>query len=178
MSNYPRFRIEAGCYFFTVVVANRQSNLLVENIQYLRQAFREVMIAHPFNIDAIVILPDHLHCIFTLPINDDNYSMRWRQIKSAFSRKLPSIEPRSASRIKHGERGIWQRRFWEHVIRDEQDYCQHVDYIHYNPVKHGYAQQVRDWKYSSFHRAVSCGIYPYNWGGEGINEKINGEYLE
>ncbi len=178
MSNYRRYRVEGGCYFFTLVLANRQSHLLIENIDSLRQAFREVMNAHPFKIDAAVILPEHLHCILTLPINDDNYSMRWRQIKSAFSRKLPSIEQRSSSRIKKKERGIWQRRFWEHAIRDEQDYCQHVDYIHYNPVKHGYVKQPIDWKYSSFHRAVNWGIYPYNWGDSGVDDKINGENVE
>ena len=161
-----------------MVLANRQSCLLVENIEYLRQAFRQVMKAHPFKIDAAVILPAHLHCVLTLPINDDNYSMRWRQIKSAFSCRLPPIEQRSSSRLKKGERGIWQRRFWEHVICDEQYYSQHVDYIHYNPVKYGCVKQVMDWKYSSFHRAVKWGIYPYNWFGEGANDKMDGKYLE
>ena len=178
MPNYRRVRVEGGCDFFTVALANRQSRLLVDNIEYLRQAFREVMKAHPFKIDAVVILPEHFHCVLTLPIDDDNYSMRWRQIKSAFSRQLPPTEQRSSSRIKKGERGIWQRRFWEHIIRDERDYRQHVDYIHYNPVKQGYVKQTIDWKYSSFHRAVNWGIYPANWGGEGINEKMEGEYLE
>ena len=178
MSNYRRVHIEGGCYFFTVALANRKLHLLIDNIEYLRQAFREVMKAHPFKIDAAVILPEHLHCVLTLPVNDDDYSMRWRQIKSAFSGQLPSTEQRSLSRIKKGERGIWQRRFWEHVIRDEQDYQQHIDYIHYNPVKHGYVKQTIDWKYSSFHRAVNWGIYSSNWGGEGIGDKMAGEYLE
>ncbi len=178
MPNYRRVRIEGGCYFFTVAIANRQTRLLTENIEHLRQAFRDVMQAHPFKIDAAVILPEHLHCILTLPTGDDNYSMRWRQIKSAFSRQLPATEQRSASRTKKGERGIWQRRFLEHVIRDDQDYQQHVDYIHYNPVKHDHVNQTIAWKYSSFHRAVSWGIYPPNWGGEGINKEMEGEYLE
>jgi putative transposase len=171
MSNYRRVRVKGGCYFFTLALANRQSHLLTDHIEYLRQAFREVMKAHPFKIDAAVILPEHLHCVLTLPVDDDNYSMRWRQIKSAFSRQLPLTEQRSASRIKKGERGIWQRRFWEHLIRDERDYRQHIDYIHYNPVKHGYVKQTIDWKYSSFHRAVNWGIYSSNWGGEGIDDK-------
>jgi len=178
MSNYRRYRVEGGCYFFTVALLNRQSYLLVDNIEYLRQAFHYVIKRHPFKIEAAVILPEHFHCILTLPINDDNYSMRLRQIKSTFSRQLPSTEKRSLSRIHKGERGIWQRRFWEHTICDEQDYCQHIDYIHYNPVKHGYVKQPIDWKYSSFHRAVNWGIYPTNWGGDGINEKMAFKYLE
>jgi len=110
-------------------------------------------------------------------MGDDNYSMRWRQIKSAFSRRLPSTEQYSLSQIRKKERGIWQRRFWEHTICDEYDYYQHIDYIHfdyihYNPVKHGYVKQVIDWKYSSFHRAISSGIYPPNWGEE-MNDEIN-----
>ena len=137
MSNYRRSRVEGGCYFFTITLLNRQSYLLVDNIEHLRQAFRDVMKTHPFKIDAAVILPEHLHCILTLPTNDDNYSMRLRQIKSAFSSQLPLTERRSLSRINKGERGIWQRRFWEHTIYDEQDYCNHVDY---NPVKHGYVK--------------------------------------
>ena len=166
MSNYRRVRVEGGCYFFTVALANRQSQLLTDHIDYLRQAFRDVMKAHPFKIDAAVILPEHLHCILTLPMNDDNYSMRWRQIKAAFSCKLPHTEACSLSRLKKGERGIWQRRFWEHTIVDERDYEQHVDYIHYNPVKQGYVKNTIDWKYSSFHRAVKLGIYPPSWGNE------------
>jgi len=117
-------------------------------------------------------------CCLIGAINDDNYSMRWRQIKSAFTRQLPATESCSLSRRKKGERGIWQRRFWEPIIRNETDYCHHVDYIHYNPVKHGYVKQVKDWKYSSFHRAVNWGIYPSNWCGEGINENLEGECLE
>ncbi len=178
MSNYRRYRVEGPCYFFTVTLLDRKSSLLTENIDNLRQAFRQVMKDHPFKIDAAVILPEHLHCILSLPLNDDNYSMRWRQIKSAFSRQLPAQETRSLSRIKKGEKGIWQRRFWEHVIRDETDYCQHVDYIHYNPVKHGYVKRAVDWEYSSFHRAVKWGIYSENWGGDGINDKMEREYLE
>ncbi|KHD07924.1 transposase [Candidatus Thiomargarita nelsonii] len=176
MPNYRRSHVEGGCYFFTVVLANRNNSLLTYYINNLRQAFRDVMKVHPFKIDAAVVLPNHLHCILTLPVGDDNYSMRWRQIKSAFSRQLPSIEYRTNSRIKKGERGIWQRRFWEHVLCDERDYRQHVDYIHYNPVKHGYVKRVVDWEYSSFHRAVAQGISLSNWGGS--DKEMDLEYGE
>jgi len=178
MSNYIRYRVPGGCYFFTVNLLERQKKLLTENIELLRYAFRQVKQQRPFYIDAIVILPEHLHCILTLSRGDDDFSGRWRMIKKTFSKQLPKTEYLSDIRIKRNERGIWQRRFWEHTIRNEQDYRQHVDYIHYNPVKHGYVKQIIDWKYSSFHRAVNWGIYPPNWGGEGINEKMNGKYLE
>ena len=173
MSNYRRSHVEGGCYFFTVVLANRGYSLLTDYIDNLREAFRGVMRVHPFQIDAAVVLPNHLHCILTLPAGDDNYSMRWRQIKSAFSRQLPLIESRSTSRLNKGERGIWQRRFWEHVIRDERDYHRHVEYIHYNPVKHGYVKRVVDWEYSSFHRAIRQGIYPSNWSGDEVDKNLN-----
>ncbi|MDM8567124.1 hypothetical protein QUF74_15920 [Candidatus Halobeggiatoa sp. HSG11] len=104
-----------------------------------------------------------LYTIWTLPPNDADYKTRWALIKAGFSRLLPSIEKKSTSRIKRGERGIWQRRFWEHVIRDENDFNRHVDYIHWNPVKHGWVKQVKDWPYSSFHNHVEQGIYPLNW---------------
>ncbi|MGH8552840.1 MAG: REP-associated tyrosine transposase [Methylococcales bacterium] len=122
---------------------------MTENIQRLRTAFREVKGVHPFTMEAVVILPDHLHCIWNLPEGDDDFSTRWRQIKAAFSRQLPKTERRSKSRENKGERGFWQRRFLEHAIRDELDYQRHVDYIHYNPVKHGYVTRVADWPFSS-----------------------------
>ncbi|HLQ85883.1 MAG TPA: transposase [Salinisphaeraceae bacterium] len=170
MAHYRRYRHAGGCYFFTVVLANRRNRLLTDNIKGLRRAFHEVKQAHPFTIEAIVVLPDHLHCIWTLPANDSDFSTRWRQIKSAFSRQVPKVERRSASRMKKGERGIWQRRFWEHAIRDDLDYRRHVDYIHYNPVKHGHVRRVGDWPYSSFHRFVRMGIYPDDWGDSGVGE--------
>ncbi len=163
MTGYRRWRVPGGCYFFTVNLARRKNNfLLVQHINVLREAFRKVKQAHPFHFDAVVVLPEHLHCVLTLPDGDDDYSMRWRQIKSAFSEKLPPVEYRPHSRRKN-ERGIWQRRFWEHVIRNEEDYAAHVDYVHYNPVKHGYVERVIDWPYSSFHRYVTCGLYPTDW---------------
>jgi putative transposase len=170
MTNYRRYRLEGGCYFFTVALAERRSRLLIENIQGLRIAFRAVKQAHLFTMEAVVILPDHLHCIWTLPLGDHDFSTRWRQIKAAFSRQLPKIERRSKSRMGKGERGIWQRRFWEHGIRDELDYQRHVDYIHYNPVKHGYVTRVEDWGYSSFHHFIRRGVYPINWAGLEVQE--------
>ncbi|MEM7019792.1 MAG: transposase [Pseudomonadota bacterium] len=163
MSNYRRLRVLGGSYFFTVNLANRRQKLLTQNIDILRKGFRKVRKAHPFHIDAIVILPDHLHCIWTLSEGDDDYSMRWRQIKSAFSSELPGVEKRSDSRVKKRERGIWQRRFWEHLIRGDKEYARLVDYIHFNPVKHGHAETPGAWPYSSFRKHVKMGIYPSNW---------------
>ncbi len=118
-----------------------------------------VKLNSPFNIDAIVILPEHLHCILTLPIGDDDFSGRWRMIKKTFSKQLPKTEYLSYTRIKRHE-----RRFWEHTIRDEKDYCQHIDYIHYNPVKHGWVNKVIDWPYSSLHLFIKRNIYTKEWG--------------
>lgn len=125
------------------------------------------MVAHPFKIEAVVVLPDHLHTIWTLPEGDTDFSLRWRQTKAAFSRGLAKDERISASRARKQERGIWQRRFWEHAIWDSNDFQRHVDYIHYNPVKHGYVGQVTDWPYLSFHRFVRLGHLPVDWAGAG-----------
>jgi putative transposase len=163
MTDYRRYRINGGTYFFTVNLADRSQELLTERIDTLRESFRVVKEAHPFEIDAIVIMPEHLHTIWTLPDGDDDFSQRWRQVKSAFSRKIAKEERVSKSRLRKQERGIWQRRFWEHAIRDEEDFRRHVDYIHFNPVKHGYVQKVADWPYSSFHRYVRLGILPLDW---------------
>ena len=140
--------------------------MLTEHIDELRTAFRETRRHHPFTIDAMVVLPDHLHTIWTLPEADASFAMRWRLIKTAFSRSLPIGERISDSRVAKGERGIWQRRYWEHTIRDENDFARHVDYIHINPVKHGLVLRVRDWPHSSFHRMVRLGIYPEDWAGD------------
>ncbi len=164
MTEYRRAKVPGATYFFTVSCTKRKGNsILTDNIDKLRYAFNKVKNDHPFSIDAIVILPDHLHCIWTLPKNDSDFGVRWGLIKSIFSRSVPKVESCSNSRLKRGERGIWQRRFWEHLIRDEEDYSQHVDYIHWNPVKHGWAKQVKDWPYSSFHRHVDQGVYPRDW---------------
>jgi putative transposase len=165
MTDYRRNFISGGTYFFTVTLADRRLRLLTEHIEALRTAFRETRRNHFFTIEAMVVLPDHLHAIWTLPTDDANFATRWRLIKSAFSRSLDIKEKISTSRAAKGERGIWQRRYWEHTIRDETDFERHVDYIHINPLKHGLVIQVRDWPYSSFHRMVKLGIYPDGWAG-------------
>jgi len=165
MVAYRRNYVKGGCYFFTVTLLDRQSTLLIDHIDALRSSFRKVKQRHPFTIDAIVILPEHLHCIWTLPENDDNFSLRWREIKSAFSRQLPISEYKSQSRQSRKERGIWQRRFWEHTLRDKEDYQRHIDYIHYNPVKHGHVASPIEWTFSSFNNFVANNVYPKDWTG-------------
>jgi len=166
MSSYRRARVAGGSYFFTVTLEDRSSSLLVDRIDALRQAFASTRVELPFRIDAVAVLPDHLHCIWTLPEGDSDYSSRWQRIKGRFSRACPAGEAISASRGRKRERGIWHRRYWEHTLRDDQDFAAHVDYIHYNPVKHGHAGRVLDWPHSSFHRFVREGILPCDWGGE------------
>ncbi|MBJ7406377.1 MAG: transposase [Bradyrhizobium sp.] len=166
MTSYRRNFVPGGSFFFTVNLADRRQSLLTTNIELLRAAFREIRRRHPFTIDAIVILPEHLHTVWTMPDGDADFATRWRQIKSAFSRSLETNEPVSASCAARGERGIWQRRYWEHTIRDGEDYARHIDYVHINPVKHGLVKRVRDWGHSSFHRHVALGIYPADWAGD------------
>ena len=164
MSVYRRFYRSGGTYFFTVVLADRTGNLLTSHVDALRAAFASTKATLPFKIDAIVVLPEHLHALLTLPADDSDFSNRWRCIKARFSRALPRMAvARSGSRVRKHERTVWQRRFWEHVIRDEDDYARHVEYIHYNPVKHGHVPRAADWPYSSFHRYVREGVYPIHW---------------
>ncbi len=163
MPDYRRIRVTGGTYFFTANLLDRSSRLLVTHIDVLRAAVRDVRSRAPFHIDAWVVLPDHAHCIWTLPPDDDDFSGRWRALKKAFTRALPSTEPRSPVRRRRGERGIWQRRFWEHTIRDERDYASHMDYVHFNPVRHGLAAHAADWPYSSFRRCIAAGMYPADW---------------
>jgi putative transposase len=169
---YRRVKSIGSSYFFTVVTHNRRPFLCEpDNINLLRDSFKRVMQQHPFIIDAVVILPDHLHCIWTLPSEDADFSTRWRLIKGWFSRRC-SIEYQdevSASRKSKQEKAVWQRRFWEHLVRDEQDFINHVDYIHYNPVKHGLVSSPKDWQYSSFHRYIKRDIYNVDWGNSEIN---------
>ncbi|MFT7186190.1 MAG: putative transposase [Pseudohongiellaceae bacterium] len=139
---------------------------MVDYIEQLRISVGKVKQTHAFTIDAMVVLPDHIHAIWTLPEFDSAYSKRWSLIKANFSRRLPVNETISASRNIKGERGIWQRIFWEHLIRDENDFNRHVEYIHINPVKHGYVGQCSDWPYSSFHRYVRQGLLPLDWAGK------------
>lgn len=176
MTAYRRNFVPGGSFFFTVNLADRKLSLLTAHVEILRVAFRETRERHPFTIDAIVILPDHLHTLWTMPEGDANFATRWRLIKSTFSRKLDGDEPVSASRAAKGERGIWQRRYWEHTIRDEKDFARHVDYIHINPVKHGLVRRVCDWRPSSFHRFVKLGIYPPDWAGDVVED--SGEFGE
>lgn len=161
---YRRAHIPGACYFFTVNVLDRNSTLLTDHIDVLKGSIRHVKQRHPFRIDAMVVLPEHLHAMWTLPDGDADFSNRWRLIKSAFSRALPKDEHSVASRQSKGERGIWQRRFWEHVIRDEDDFANHVDYIHFNPVKHGHVNRPVDWPYSSIHKFIREGVVSHDWG--------------
>lgn len=167
MPEYRRARVPGGTFFFTVNLLERYPNdLLVRHIEALRDALRRTKRRWPFHIDAWVVLPDHMHAVWTLPPEDDDYANRWRTLKQHFSRALPVTEHRSRVRITRSERGIWQRRFWEHMIRDDADYAAHVDYVHFNPLKHGYVKRVADWPYSSFHRWVAAGDYPTDWASE------------
>lgn len=176
MVMYRRNIVPGARYFFTVTLLDRTSRLLVERIADLRDAFRAARRQRPFVIDAIVVLPDHLHCVWTLPEGDADYALRWREIKSWFSRRMPQGEQPIMGRINKGERGIWQRRYWEHTLRDERDVERHIDYIHYNPVKHGQVARVADWPFSSFHRFVRRGIYPPDWGGG--DARMEGDFGE
>lgn len=170
MSNYRRAYVPGGSYFFTVVTYRRQRILDTPNsLTYLRSAFREVRRGRPFRVDAIVVLPDHLHCVWTLPPDDADFSTRWRLIKRAFTDQYLAaggVEIKgSASRVSKGDRGVWQRRFWEHCCRDERDFRRCIDYLHINPVKHRLVRRVADWRPSSFHRYVRLGEYDLDWGG-------------
>ena len=157
---YRRYYQPGARYFFTVVTANRNP-LLIDNIDRLRAAFKMCVTRYPFEIEAMVVLPDHLHTLWKMPDGDMDFSKRWMVIKRYFSSGLPAIKI-SDSKTRKREKGIWQRRFWEHYIRDENDWRQHMDYIHYNPVKHGYVDSPSNWQYSSFQRAVDKGWYEAN----------------
>jgi putative transposase len=165
MSRYRRLEIEGGAFFFTLALAERGSNLLVRHIERLRSAYAAVEKRHPFETVAICILPDHIHALWQLPDGDADYASRWSLLKSGFSRGLPPAK-RSMSKIRKREKGIWQRRYWEHAIRNDIDFKRHVDYIHYNPVKHGLVTRVADWPFSIFHRYVAQGILPGDWAGD------------
>ncbi len=177
MTDYRRNRVPGGTYFFTVNLLDRRSDLLSRYIQDLRDAVRHARARAAFHIDAWVVLPEHMHCIWTLPNGDADFSSRWQAIKTGFSKSLPPGEHRSASRVGKGERGFWQRRFREHTIRDDRDYAAHVDYVHFNPVKHGLASEVRNWPYSSFHRHVARSVYPAAWAGGTVGVPEAGERL-
>ena len=170
MPNYHRSLVEGGTFFFTVVTYQRKPILTIEQPrEILRQAWLDVTARFPFETVAVCLLPDHLHCIWRLPEGDANYAMRWKELKSGFTRRyLREIGPggeRNASRQKRQEAAIWQRRFWEHTIEGEDDLEVDLDYIHYNPIKHGLVERAMDWPYSSFARYVKEGIYEEDWQG-------------
>lgn len=165
MADYRRVYVPGGTYFLTVALLDRDSDLLVTHIDALREAVRQTRRTRPFRINGWVVLPDHFHCLITLPAGDDDFSNRIKAIKIRFVRSLAANEWRNAARVRKGERGIWQRRFWEHVIRDQKDFNRHLDYIHRNPLKHELVTRVLAWPYSTFHRYLQAGVYPADWCG-------------
>ncbi len=179
MPEYRRSRL-GSTYFFTVVTYKRQPLLcLDESRAILEEVINKTRVLYPFDIKAWVLLPDHLHTIWKLPEGDSRYSMRWGFIKKEFTKrfKIPLSITSTTSRFRKREGNLWQRRFWEHTIRDDDDYRAHVDYIHYNPVKHGLAVRAGDWVYSTFHRYRKEGLYPEDWGEAEIRfpKKFGGE---
>jgi putative transposase len=166
MSRYCRVKVEGGVFFFTLALADRGSDLLVSHVKNLRHAYADVQNRLPFDTLAICILPDHTHALWRLPDGDTDYASRWSRLKSHFSRGLAPAANRSISKVVKREKGIWQRRYWEHAIRDDADLERHVNYIHYNPVKHGLVMRVADWPFSSFHRYVAQGMLPSDWAGD------------
>jgi putative transposase len=175
MPNFRRAYVAGGTWFFTVNLLQRTNNsLLIQEIELLRKVVKKIRQRYPFYINAWVVLPEHMHAIWTLPEGDSNFSLRWRLIKSGFSTGLPKTESLSQVREDAGERGIWQRNYWEHLIKNEFDYQRHFDYVHVNPLKHGLVKRVIDWPYSTFHRYVNQGIYPDNWCGDS-NVEIMGD---
>jgi putative transposase len=170
MSQYRRVYVPGGSYFFTINLLERRENrLLVTHIDALREAVRKTKSERPFRIDAWVVLPEHMHLMMTLPPGDKDYSNRIKAIKIRFNRAIPAIERRDETRTAKSERGIWQRRFWEHTIRDDRDFQKHLDYVHFNPVKHGHVKRVRDWPFSTFHEYVKNGVYPIDWADSDVD---------
>ena len=179
MSRYRRSLADGSTFFFTVNLADRNGTLLVDEIALLRTAYRVAKLRQPFEDIAICVLPNHLHAIWQLPTEDADFGQRWSNIKRHFSKHLPVAETRSDSKIAKRERGIWQRRFWEHQIRNDLDLERHVDYIHNNPVKHGYVLRASDWPHSSFHRYVRDGVLAADWGINNYADgQITGEFGE
>ena len=180
MPEYRRAAFKGGTYFFTVNTFRRRPILTdVRCRAALRAAIELTRTELPFEIVAWVLLPDHLHTVWRLPVGDANFALRWSLLKRHVTRTcrdgLPA-QPLSDSRRKRREGTFWQRRYWEHLIRDDTDLLRHVDYVHYNPVKHGYVTRAIDWPHSTFHRYVANGIYSAGWGG-GL-EPEGGEFGE
>ena len=167
---YRRTRIPGATYFFTAVAYRRRPIFASQAaVLALEEAIAGVRVRHPFEVDAQVVLPDHLHAVWALPEGDADYSTRWRLIKSSFTRACLQSQPAAASnasRAAKGEQTVWQRRFWEHLIRDTRDFAAHVDYIHYNPVRHGLVAAPRDWPHSTFAEWVARGVYEPDWGSD------------
>jgi len=163
--HYRRARAAGGTHFFTVNLADRHSDVLTRHVDDLRAVIDSVKARHAFSIVAMVVLPEHLHAIWRLPSGDADYPMRWSLIKAGFSRRVDKTETIRPSRFGKRERGIWQRRYWEHQIRDEVDLSRHVDYIHFNPVKHGWVERALDWQYSTLHGYIDRGWVSADWGG-------------
>ena len=183
MPNYRRANVIGGTYFITQVTYQREPWLCCEvGRKSLREAIQKVRAKYSFSIDAFVLLPEHFHCLWTLPEGDGDLSTRLRLIKTFvtkhYGQKLGIVRGISASRQKRKERNLWQRRFWEHLIRDERDFAQHCDYIHYNPVHHGLCQSPQSWQFSSIHRFIAQGIYPPNWGLDNVPETPKGVWDE
>ena len=164
-AGYRRAKIEGSVFLFTVVLADRSRKLLYDEVDRLRSTYRTVQQRRPFETIAICVLPDHIHALWALPDGDADFSTRWNLIKGGFSRGLEAM-PRSPSKVGKREKGIWQRRYWEHAIRDDADLERHVDYIHFNPVKHGHVTRAVDWPHSSFHRYVERGLLAEDSGGD------------
>src|SRR6516225_9861055 len=175
MVRYRRNFAAGGTFFFTVTLADRTSRALLDHIEALRAAVRETRASHPFTIDAVLVLPEHLHIVMTLPEGDADYPNRLSLIKRRFTDAAVKSGMRVA-RHRNGEPSLWQRRFWEHTIRDDRDFERHVDYIHFNPVRHGLVDRVRDWPHSSFHEYVRRGLLSSDWGGDFSQE--NGSFGE
>ena len=174
MPKYIRSYKKGAFYFFTLISYNRRKIFCEEDfLVVFKNSIRLVQQQYPFEIIAWVQLPDHIHCIWQMPENDADYSMRWSQIKRLTTQACPhyhlTTDELNLSEVKRNERGIWQRRFLEHQIRNESDFIKHMDYIHYNPIKHGLVERVTDWEYSSFHRCVRQGFYSEDWGGGSID---------
>jgi putative transposase len=168
--NYRRLKVEGASYFFTVVTQQRRK-LFCDGVAVamLDDAIARVVQRHPFVVEAQVIMPDHIHALWQLPDKDSDFSLRWRLSKEAFTKayvKRHGVSYVDAARRARGEQPLWQRRFWEHLIRDDRDFCAHLDYIHLNPVHHGYVKAPRDWPHSTFRSWVERGVYEPEWGSD------------
>jgi putative transposase len=167
MVHYRRAKTPGACYFLTLALRDRSSDMLVRHRAQLGDALRLVRQQKPYSLPAIVLLPDHLHMLMQLPDGDADFSARVRLLKSSFVNALRAQDVQGVRLNAKGEADVWQRRFWEHLIRDQRDFAAHVDYIHINPLKHGLVERLGDWPFSSFHRYVRCGLLPADWAGGG-----------